>query len=82
MKKFIAEIDNNGRIHISKILRASIGVTKNSNVEITIEENKLIITKSEHKNVCSLCESDKEIVKMKNGFLCSKCIKNIVKKNS
>ncbi len=72
-------IDGNGRVVIPKIYRESIGVTNNSAVEVTLEEDKIVITKSYHTNVCSLCESDKELVKIKKGYLCQKCINNIKK---
>ena len=77
MKKYKSMIDGNGRVVIPKIYRESIGVTNNSAVEVSLEEDCIVIKKSIHTNVCVLCEASEDLVKIKKGYLCKKCITNI-----
>ena len=42
MKKYKSMIDGNGRVVIPKIYRESIGVTNNSAVEVTLEEEGIV----------------------------------------
>ena len=77
MKKYKSMIDGNGRVVIPKIYRESIGVTNNSAVEVTLEEDKIVIRKTVHTDVCAFCESNKKLTKIKKAFVCEECLKNI-----
>ena len=81
MYKFSAIIDDHGRIHISKLLREKIGATLNTPVEISVDNDSLIIRKAKNVLVCSLCESDQNLKRIKSGFVCEKCIEKIKKCN-
>ncbi len=79
MKKYKSMIDGNGRVVIPKVYRESIGVTNNSAVEVTLEEDKIVIKKTVHTDVCAFCESNKNLAKFKKGFVCKNCIDKIKK---
>ena len=79
MKKYKSMIDGNGRVVIPKIYRESIGVTNNSAVEVTLEEDRIVIRKSVHTDVCAFCESNKNLIKIKKAYVCENCIKSIKK---
>ena len=77
MRKYKSMIDGNGRLVIPKVYRESIGVTNNSAVEVTLEEDRIVIRKTQHTDVCAFCETDKDLVKFKKGYICTKCMKKI-----
>lgn len=81
MIKYEGMLDHSGRIMICKMLREKIGATLNTPIEITVDNDSLIIKKSEIPVVCSLCQSDKNLKRIKSGFVCKECIERIKKCN-
>ena len=77
MRKYKSVIDGNGRLVMPKVYRDAIGVTNNSAVDVTLEDDKIVVTKSEHTDVCVFCQSVKELVKFKKGYLCKKCLQKL-----
>lgn len=45
----IVELDNNNRIVIPKLIREALEIEKNGKVKLTLEDDKLIITKPKNK---------------------------------
>lgn len=74
MRKYKSVIDGNGRLVMPKVYRDAIGVTNNSAVDVMLEDDKIVVTKSEHTDVCAFCQGVTDLVKFKKGYLCKKCL--------
>ena len=79
MRKYKSVIDGNGRLVMPKVYRDAIGVTNNSAVDVTLEDDKIVVTKSEHTDVCAFCNSVKLLTKFKKGYICKNCLEKLKK---
>ena len=72
-------IDERGRVLLCKLIREEFGATLNTPIEITADSDSIVIKKTKKVLVCSLCESNKNLKRIKSGFVCEKCIERIKK---
>lgn len=68
-------IDDLGRIVLPKEIRKSLGFEIRSSVELYVDGESLIITKS--KNACIICGSNDDLTEYKNKCICQKCIDDL-----
>ena len=71
----IRQIDDLGRIVISKTLRKKFGIMPKDAIEI-YTENSLIIFKK-YESHCIFCNNTNELTKYKEKLICKKCLKEI-----
>ncbi len=71
-------IDDLGRIVLPKEIRTSLGFDIRSTVELYVDEDKLIITKS--KSACIICGSNEDLVDYKGKAICQECVDDLQKK--
>ena len=73
------KIDSLGRIVLPIELRKEFGIDDRSAIDICVDDNQIILKKSEPScKICRAIEDLKEI-KEKNIFVCTDCQKNICK---
>lgn len=68
-------IDDLGRIVLPKEIRKSLDFEIRSTVELYVDGDSLIITKS--KTSCVFCGSNEELVEYKGKSVCSNCINEL-----
>ena len=68
-------IDDLGRIVLPKEIRKSLGLGIRSAVDLYVDGEKLIITKT--KNECIFCNSRDNLVEYKGKSVCEKCIEEL-----
>ena len=66
------KVDHLGRIVLPKELRDSLGLDKNTTIEMYVEDNLIYIKKYCHG--CFFCESIKDVVEYKDKTICKSCI--------
>jgi transcriptional pleiotropic regulator of transition state genes len=69
------KIDNLGRIVIPKSIRDALGINHNDEISMTVENNKLIISKGY--KTCSICNSKDITSQISDKLLCKSCISDI-----
>jgi|TARA_B110000914_G_scaffold58422_1_gene50639 transcriptional pleiotropic regulator of transition state genes len=69
------KIDNLGRIVIPKSIRDALGINHNDEISMTVENNKLIISKGY--KTCSICNSKDITSQISDKFLCKSCVSDI-----
>ena len=69
------KIDNLGRIVIPKSIRDALGINHNDEISMTVENNKLIISKGY--KTCSICNSKDITSQISDKFLCKSCVSGI-----
>ncbi len=70
-------IDDLGRIVLPKEIRKSLGFEIRSSVELYVDGESLIITKS--RNSCVICGSNDDLTEYKDKCICQKCINDLKK---
>ena len=71
----IRRIDDLGRIVIPKPMRKKMNINDNDPIEIYVEDDKIILTKSS--NVCLFCGGTAELATFMDKNLCSSCLEGI-----
>lgn len=71
-------IDDLGRIVLPKEIRTSLGFDIRSAVELYVDEDKLVITKS--KCSCIICGSNEDLVDFKGKAICQECVNDLQNK--
>ena len=71
----VRNIDELGRIVVPKEFRKQLGIANTDPVEISMEEDKIVIKK--YLPVCHFCGSDEGIESFKEKNICSRCINEI-----
>ena len=75
---FSKKIDTLGRIVIPAELRSALGINPNDSLDMVIEDNNLVLSKNLPS--CSLCKSTKDVIQHESGFICKKCIQELIEK--
>ena len=71
----VRKVDELGRIVLPKEIRKSLGLGIRSAVDLYVDGEKLIITKT--KNECIFCNSRDNLVEYKGKSVCEKCIEEL-----
>ena len=71
----VRQIDDLGRIVLPIELRRSFDLKEHDRVEISVEEDRIILKKFEPN--CVLCGGTKDLTEFQGRLLCRKCIRGI-----
>ena len=73
------KIDSLGRVVLPIELRKEFDVDKNSDIDICVSDNQIILKKSEPS--CKICKTTENLKQLpdKNIFVCTDCQQNICK---
>ena len=69
------KIDNLGRIVIPKSIRNALGINHNDEISMTVENDKLIISKGF--KACVICSSKNVTKQVSDKLLCVSCVTDI-----
>lgn len=72
----VRRIDPLGRIVIPIELRNSLNIDSNSELEIFVEKDKIVLSK--YKEKCFFCGGEVDLVIFKNKNICRNCIKKLI----
>lgn len=72
----VRKVDELGRIVVPIELRRSLGIGDRDAVEMSIEDNSIVIRK--HQPSCVFCGSTEEISQYKQKVVCKNCIDTMV----
>lgn len=67
----VRRVDELGRVVIPKEMRKSLGIGQKDELNISIENNAIVLTKVE--NTCIFCGSDEDLFDFKGKLVCRKC---------
>lgn len=73
----VRNIDELGRLVVPKEMRTTLGIDYNDPVEISIEEDKIVIRK--HSPYCIFCQSTEKLTEFKHKKVCAACLKEMAK---
>lgn len=68
----VRRVDDLGRIVIPMELRRSLGIKVKDPLSITVESDRIILEKP--RDLCALCGSDQNVVRVRDRVLCAKCV--------
>ena len=71
----VRNIDELGRLVVPKEMRTTLGIDYSDPVEISIEEDKIVIRK--HAPFCIFCQSTEALTDFKGKKVCASCIKEM-----
>lgn len=71
----VRQIDELGRVVLPVELRRSFDLKEHDRVEISVEEDRIILNKFEPN--CVLCGGTKDLTEFQGRLLCRKCIRGI-----
>ncbi|TAN66633.1 AbrB family transcriptional regulator [Paraclostridium sordellii 8483] len=74
-KGIIRGFDSIGRFTIPKTFRDILNIQDHNLIEITCENGFIKIKKYEE--VCNICGTNKNLIKIKNTYICDECKKEI-----
>ena len=69
------KIDNLGRIVIPKSIRNALGINHNDEISMTVENDKLIVSKGF--KTCVICSSKNVTKQVSDKLLCVSCVTDI-----
>lgn len=67
----VRQVDDLGRVVIPMEIRRRFELENDTLIEISVEDNKIILGKYNHK--CVFCGSEKGITEFKKQYICDKC---------
>ena len=73
----VRNIDELGRLVVPKEMRTTLGIDYSDPVEISIEEDKIVIRK--YAPHCIFCQSTEDTHDFKGKMVCAACIKEMTK---
>lgn len=71
------QVDPLGRIVLPKSMRKELNMRENDTVDIVLQGNSIVITKS--LCACSLCGATENLIPVAQGYICPACREQIVK---
>ena len=71
----VRQIDELGRVVLPIELRRSFDLKEHDRVEISVEEDRIVLRKFEPS--CVLCGGTKELTEFRGKLLCGKCVRDI-----
>jgi len=71
----VRRVDDLGRIVIPMELRRTLGIHVKDPMAIYVEGDRIILQK--HRDVCTVCGSDDEIIEVKGRPICKDCVKAV-----
>lgn len=75
--KAIKLIDTVGRVLIPIKIREQLDLDNNTELQICVDGEKLIMTKTEKR--CNFCKSSKELIEFKGKQICVNCLEDLIK---
>lgn len=66
------KIDDLGRVVIPREIREKLGIRKQDELEIYIDDEKIVLSKSVE--MCIFCGSKSKLTKLKNKNICTTCL--------
>ena len=73
----VRNIDELGRLVVPKEMRTTLGIDYSDPVEISIEEDKIVIRK--HAPYCIFCQSTEGLSEFKGKKICKECLSEMTK---
>lgn len=71
----VRKVDELGRIVIPKELRRMFNIKEKDQLEIYVEEDKIVLKKLE--NSCIFCKATENLTEYKDKFICSDCLNEL-----
>lgn len=68
-------IDELGRIVIPKEIRNALELKPKDEMEIYIEEDKIVLKKA--RPICALCGEENGLISVSGKFICKECLKKV-----
>lgn len=68
----VRKVDELGRIVLPIELRRTLDIAEKDALEIYVEGDKIILRKDQ--NVCTFCDSTRELHEFKGRFICADCL--------
>ncbi len=68
-------VDKLGRVVLPKEIRTAFDIKTEDKLDISIEENKIILVKSE--NTCIFCDATDELVNFEGKKVCKACLEKL-----
>lgn len=75
----LCKIDSLGRIVIPKQFRKHLGLHDGSVLELSSDDNCIIIKK--HQESCVFCQSTSDLTEFEGRFICRTCLNKLKEKN-
>lgn len=76
--KITKKVTGSGGITLPREIRTELGIPAGSAVDITTDEERIIISK--HVPLCSFCGSPENVVRVLKTEICRKCAETISRK--
>lgn len=76
---FVRRIDELGRVVLPVELRRSFDLKEHDRVEISAEEDRIVLKKFEPN--CTLCGGTRDLREFRGRLLCAKCVREISELN-
>nr|WP_300129617.1 AbrB/MazE/SpoVT family DNA-binding domain-containing protein [uncultured Butyricicoccus sp.] len=71
----VRKVDDLGRIVLPAEMRRVLKIDVQDSVDIQLQEDGILIQK--HPTCCALCGATKNLITVKDKYICSDCLKNI-----
>ena len=71
----IRALDDLGRIVLPIEMRRTLGIAERDLLEITVEEDRIVLKK--HEINCLFCGSDKDLTTFKGKLICADCLEEL-----
>ncbi|MEG0229997.1 MAG: AbrB/MazE/SpoVT family DNA-binding domain-containing protein [Oscillospiraceae bacterium] len=71
----VRKIDQMGRIVLPKELRKTFNINIDSELEIFVDDDKIILMK--HEPTCLFCKQSDSLKVVKGKLICDKCLKDL-----
>lgn len=75
MKGIVRQLDELGRVVIPKEMRNVLGIKARDDLELTIDEEKVVIKKV--KRSCAICGTEEDLIDIDSKSVCRKCAKKV-----
>lgn len=75
----VRKLDDLGRIVVPMELRRVFGITPDDEIEIFVDEDRIILQKVEPK--CVFCRTEDDLIEYKGKQICRPCLENITKES-
>ena len=71
----VRRVDELGRVVLPIELRRSLGIEERDCLEITLEDDRIILQKQESN--CIFCGAETDLLEHRGKFICAKCLQEV-----
>lgn len=75
----VRRVDELGRVVLPIELRRSLGIEERDCLEITLEEDRIILRKQE--SSCIFCGAETDLLEQRGKYICAKCLREVNEKD-